>query len=318
MVLPCAIIPGFGPIEHKGKECMPHKVSRVPSAEQLTELLQAILPFMNLNRYTWEATWRQEDYALPLFVRLTDVLRPIRLRIDSIKGWPPRIESALRIVIESFDATAAAWGWGRVVEPERVAYINERKNWFLETVERPVYEAALSMEAGFRGLKRFRDVDDLADKGRDLGFKATMTPDEGEAHYPLARERWDKAPRLGSCYPTIGKQEEDKLIGAYNLIDSTLKTVKPPTDGRRLDERYEPPKAPATLPDLVTLDQAAGWVNRTARGLRHYRNRGMPKPFIQGTKGKPNEYLWSEMRPWLENTFDRKIPDVAIRQFRTS
>ena len=53
---------------------MSHKLSRVPSAEQLTELLQAIVPFMNLNRYIWEVTWRQEDYALPLFVRLADAL----------------------------------------------------------------------------------------------------------------------------------------------------------------------------------------------------------------------------------------------------
>ena len=182
---------------------MSDKLSRVPSAEQLTELLQAIVPFMNLNRYTSEVTWRQEDYALPLFVRLADALHAIRPSIDSIMGWPPRIESALRIVIESFDATAAAWGWEWVVDPERAAYINERKGSFLETVERPVYEAALSMQAGFRGLKRPRDVDDLADKGRDLGFEATMTPDEGEAQYPLACDRWHKSPRLGTCYPRI-------------------------------------------------------------------------------------------------------------------
>jgi hypothetical protein len=44
----------------------------------------------------------------------------------------------------------------------------------------------------------------------------------------------------------------------------------------------------------------------------------MPKPQIQGRKGKPNEYLWSEMRPWLEETFGRKIPELAIMNFRTS
>ncbi|MGO8897406.1 MAG: hypothetical protein ACLQU5_03545, partial [Isosphaeraceae bacterium] len=297
---------------------MSNKPPRVPSAEQLTELLQAIVPFMNLNRYAWKVTWCQEDYALPLFVRLADVLRPIRLRIDAIKGWPPRIESSLRIVIESFDATAAAWGWERVVEPEPAAYIEERNEWFLETVERPVYEAALSMQAGFRGLKRPRDVDDLADKGRDLGFQATMTPNEGEAQYPVACERWHEAPRLGTCYPRIGEQEEKNLGGAYNLIAGTLKTVRPPTDAPRLDGRNEPPKAPAELPDLVTLDQAAALVNRQPNGLSHYRKKGMPKPQIHGRKGKPNEYLWSEMRPWLEETFGRKIPELAIMKFRTS
>jgi hypothetical protein len=78
------------------------------------------------------------------------------------------------------------------------------------------------------------------------------------------------------------------------------------------------PEAPAELPDLVTLDQAAALVNRQPNGLRHYRKKGMPKPQIQGRKGKPNEYLWSEMRPWLEETFGRKIPELAIMKFRTS
>jgi hypothetical protein len=68
----------------------------------------------------------------------------------------------------------------------------------------------------------------------------------------------------------------------------------------------------------VTLDQAAALVNRQPDGLRHYRKKGMPKPQIQGRKGKPNEYLWSEMRPWLEETFSRKIPELAIMKFRTS
>jgi hypothetical protein len=44
----------------------------------------------------------------------------------------------------------------------------------------------------------------------------------------------------------------------------------------------------------------------------------MPEPFVQGKKGKPNEYRWSEMRPWLESAFDRVIPEVAILKFRSS
>jgi hypothetical protein len=59
-------------------------------------------------------------------------------------------------------------------------------------------------------------------------------------------------------------------------------------------------------------------VNRTSAALRHYRSLGMPKPFVGGTKGKPNEFRWDEMRPWLEETFCRPIPELLIRQFRTS
>jgi hypothetical protein len=70
------------------------------------------------------------------------------------------------------------------------------------------------------------------------------------------------------------------------------------------------------LPDLVDLDQAAAVVNRKPAALRHYRDRGMPKPHVRGKKGQPNEYLWSEMRPWLEKTFNRSIPVTEIRKFR--
>jgi hypothetical protein len=78
------------------------------------------------------------------------------------------------------------------------------------------------------------------------------------------------------------------------------------------------PEAPAELPELVNLNQAAALVNKTAHGLRHYRNKGMPKPFIRGTKGQPNQYLWSEMRLWLARQFNRPIPEVSILKFRSS
>jgi hypothetical protein len=75
---------------------------------------------------------------------------------------------------------------------------------------------------------------------------------------------------------------------------------------------------PAELPEIVNLDQAAALVNKTTNGLRHYRNKGMPKPHIRGTKGQPNQYLWSEMRPWLEKQFNRRIPELAILKFRST
>jgi hypothetical protein len=75
---------------------------------------------------------------------------------------------------------------------------------------------------------------------------------------------------------------------------------------------------PAGRLDLVTLDQCAAMVNRRARTLRNYRGKGMPEPHVRGRKGQPHEYLWSEMRPWLELTFRRVIPPVEIEKYRTS
>jgi hypothetical protein len=93
----------------------------------------------------------------------------------------------------------------------------------------------------------------------------------------------------------------------------------PLTTAASKPEKEEPAGTPtAELPDLVSLDQAAALVNRSPAALRHYRSKGMPKPYVQGAKGRPNEYLWSEMRPWLQTTFNREIPQVSIQKFRSN
>jgi hypothetical protein len=59
---------------------------------------------------------------------------------------------------------------------------------------------------------------------------------------------------------------------------------------------------------LVTLDQCAALVNRNKRSLERYKKQ-MPRPKVLGGGGKPHEYAWSEMRPWLEKTFGRPLPE---------
>jgi hypothetical protein len=63
------------------------------------------------------------------------------------------------------------------------------------------------------------------------------------------------------------------------------------------------------LTDLVTLDQCAALVNRKKRTLENYK-KTMPRPKVPGGGGKPHEYAWSEMRPWLEKTFGRSLPQA--------
>jgi hypothetical protein len=87
----------------------------------------------------------------------------------------------------------------------------------------------------------------------------------------------------------------------------------PSGNGEVLEDALE---APIEFPELMTLSTAAILVGRTLAGLRHYRRRGMPKPYVRGKKGQPHEYKVSEMKPWLEKTFNRSIPDVEIRKFR--
>lgn len=68
---------------------------------------------------------------------------------------------------------------------------------------------------------------------------------------------------------------------------------------------------PQAKPDeqLVTLDQSAAMVGRSKRTLETYVGKGLPEPRVKGRGGKPNEYLWGEMRPFLVQTFGRPLPE---------
>lgn len=60
----------------------------------------------------------------------------------------------------------------------------------------------------------------------------------------------------------------------------------------------------------VTLLQAAALVNRSARTLERWAGkRGFPRPAVLGGGGKPHEYAWSELRPFLEKESGRKLPE---------
>lgn len=60
--------------------------------------------------------------------------------------------------------------------------------------------------------------------------------------------------------------------------------------------------------DFVTLRQAAAIVNRSKRTLEKHKVT-MPVPRISDGGGKPDEWAWSELRPWLEEWSGRKLPE---------
>jgi hypothetical protein len=62
----------------------------------------------------------------------------------------------------------------------------------------------------------------------------------------------------------------------------------------------------------VTLDGMAALVNRSKRTLERLKtrkNNPLPFPDIEGGGGKPAEWLWSKVRPWLEHEFNRTLPE---------
>lgn len=64
------------------------------------------------------------------------------------------------------------------------------------------------------------------------------------------------------------------------------------------------------IEQYVTMDQAAALVSKAKRTLRHYYDDAkMPEPDVRGKGGKPHEWKWDTLRPWLEETFERKLPE---------
>jgi hypothetical protein len=59
---------------------------------------------------------------------------------------------------------------------------------------------------------------------------------------------------------------------------------------------------------FVTLQQAAAMVSRSKKTLER-RKKNMPLPKVSGGGGKPDEWAWSELRPWLEKEFERPLPE---------
>jgi hypothetical protein len=69
-------------------------------------------------------------------------------------------------------------------------------------------------------------------------------------------------------------------------------------------------RSPA-LGQYVTLDEMAAIVNRSKRTLEKLKDRKkdpLPPPDIEGGGGKPHEWLWSTVRPWLEKEYGRTLP----------
>jgi len=62
----------------------------------------------------------------------------------------------------------------------------------------------------------------------------------------------------------------------------------------------------------VTLEQIAAIINRSKRTLEKWKVRKLnqlPRPDIEGGGGKPDEWDWESIRPWLEQASDRSLPN---------
>jgi len=68
--------------------------------------------------------------------------------------------------------------------------------------------------------------------------------------------------------------------------------------------------AESAAPQYVTRDQIAAMVGRSKDKVMDWFNddADSPEPAVEGGGGKAYQYIWSEVRPWLEAKSGRKLP----------
>lgn len=77
------------------------------------------------------------------------------------------------------------------------------------------------------------------------------------------------------------------------------------------------PGAAVGLADYIDLDQAAALVNRSKKTLaRALKTNKMPQPDVEGGGGKKHEWAYAKLRPWLESTYGRMLPERPPRTIR--
>jgi hypothetical protein len=110
-----------------------------------------------------------------------------------------------------------------------------------------------------------------------------------------------------SVFGVTGYEEWVKLVGdTARQARSALEAIR----GAAPAEAVQP-DAPDEPEQYLTLDQAAALVNRHKKTLERHINRSgsaAPPPDVEGGGGRPHEWRWTRLRPWLEQTFGRRLP----------
>ncbi len=111
------------------------------------------------------------------------------------------MKRALPRLIEWFDSLVSQWGWEGSPNPSPCdpPTLEQSKDWVRENLERPLYEAAVSVSDGWN-KPTLCPYDDLADEGRKRGIVATMSLDEALSQFNPAKARLNNEPRVGRCF----------------------------------------------------------------------------------------------------------------------
>jgi hypothetical protein len=257
---------------------MPEGPDRVPEVDELDRLCQALHGFLEQDRFSVVSatsgaalTSEQEKGVLPRFEQLADAVRSVRDK--KIQGWPTAIRRAIPRIVETFDGITRRWGWEGIAQPDpvRSTYLEQCRAWVEEGMERPMYEAALSVSEQWDRPGPCL-YDNMADEARRRGMVVTMSLEEALAQVEAALTRFDTVPHLGRCYPRLEEQEVQALVQAFWTLHPYLteiaseQCVRPP----RQEQAATQPRAAGMAEDpLPTPKQLvdAGFERISARAL---------------------------------------------------
>ena len=179
-------------------------------------------------------------------------------------------------------AEAKSRGWESLAlreDPDRVVWLMERVEWHWRR------------QPGF-GTKHPSKTDKQFDLWHRGMFNVReLIPPEGhvEIASPRSADASDKptAPPVASPISTAPAPEPSPSLDKSNASD-------PPTP---------------TLPELVTLNQAAAMVHNHKRTLERFIKAGkFPRPTVEGGAGRAAMWDWSVIRPWLEDEYNIPLP----------
>lgn len=109
---------------------------------------------------------------------------------------------------------------------------------------------------------------------------------------------------------TVMRQYPVDLLGGLMVMDLAGVDIE-----ERLKQEYRTAREKADARKrgcFVTLDKMAAMVQRSKRTLEKLKTRAanpLPKPIVAGGSGKPAEWIWDDVRPWLEREFGKKLPE---------
>jgi hypothetical protein len=109
----------------------------------------------------------------------------------------------------------------------------------------------------------------------------------------------------------LAMRQQISRAAVEKLTKTGLASSEKPPIAKASDQKPQSPDIEVMV-QYVTLDKMAAIVNRDKKTLERRKtrkNNPLPAPAVEGGGGKPDEWIWSNVRPWLEKEFSRPLPE---------